>query len=396
MRAILRFYKGYVRVRLSGLSPERFFNLCKAAGLELWKVCFDGSFYEFYMYAEDYKACGPFAKKSKVRLRVIKKFGLPFFLHKNRKRKMWAAGFAAFFLILYAMSAFVWDIEYQGNVTYTDDMLEHYLETLDITCGIRKSRISCEGLEAELRNAFDGITWVSARLSGTRLYVHIKENEVPLKQVKQDDTPCDLVAAADGTITSIVVRSGVAMVKAGDTVEKGQLLVSGRIPITDDASEVVAEHLVSADADIYGQRVRAETKEISLWHSVTAKTGKVRKGLFLNLSGRVFVWMLPNIRETEWETITEERKLRLFGDFYLPVDYGLVTSSEVVTYEEKYRENQLNELAEQYKNEVSKTLAEKGVQILENNVRILVNGSSCRFEVQLLTEETMDERSIIN
>ena len=30
---------------------------------------------------------------------------------------------------------------------------------------------------------------------------------------------------------------------------------------------------------------------------------------------------------------------------------------------------------------------EKGVQIIENNVKILVNGSSCRFEVNMQTEE---------
>ena len=33
---------------------------------------------------------------------------------------------------------------------------------------------------------------------------------------------------------------------------------------------------------------------------------------------------------------------------------------------------------------------EKGVQIIENNVKILVNGSSCRFEVTMRTEESIE------
>lgn len=396
MKSFRHFCSGYVSVRLTGLSPERFFNLCGASGLELFNVSFTGEYYKFNMRAKDFLSCGPFARKAKVRLKILKKFGLPFFLQKNRGRKMWAAGFFSFFLLLYVMSLFVWDIEYRGNLTYTDDTLTHYLETLDVSCGILKKNIACEELEKNLRNEFQGITWVSARLSGTRLYIQIKENEVPLEIPEKDETPGDLIAAYDGVITSMVVRSGIALVKAGDTVTKGQVLVSGRIPITNDANEVVTEHYVHSDADIVAQVRRGETKEIPLWYERFEKTGNVRKGLSLNMFGKSFVWILPNFRNTEWRTVTEEGKLCLFGDFYLPVNYGLITSVEVSSYEEKHSDKQLEEMAEGYKNEISEKLIEKGVQIIENNVKILVNGSVCRFEAELLTEEAIGERSMIN
>ena len=396
MKTFRHFCSGYVSVRLTGLSPERFFNLCGASGLELYNVSYTGEYYKFNIKAQDFFSCGPFAKKAKVRLKIIKKCGLPFFLQKNRGRKMWAAGFISFFLLLYIMSLFVWDIDYRGNLTYTDDTLNHYLETLNITCGILKSKVSCEEIEKNLRNEYQGITWVSARLSGTRLYIHIKENEVPLEIPVKDETPGDLVADYDGVVTSIVVRSGIALVKAGDMVTKGQVLVSGRIPITNDAGEVMTEHYVRSDADIKGRVVRAEAKEFPIWYKRSEKTGNVRRGLFLNVFDKSFVWILPNFRNTEWKTVTEVGKLCLFGDFYLPVNYGLITSMEVSSYEEKYNEKQLNEMAEQYKNELSENLMEKGVQIIENNVKILVNGSVCRFEAEFLTEESIGERSMIN
>lgn len=396
MRFFGQFCFGCVRVRLSGASPERFFNLCGSADIEIWDVSFVQGEYEFFIKIKDFFSCRPFAKKSKVRLRIIKKFGLPFFLHKNKNRKLWAVGFFSFFIFLYVLSLFVWDINYKGNVTYTDDVLEHYLETLDVSCGIRKKTISCEELEAALRNEFEGITWVSARLSGTRLYIHIKENEVMLEIPIKDETPGDLIAAYDGMISSIVVRSGIAMVKAGDMVEKGQVLVSGRIPITNDGEEVVAEHYVRSDADITGIVKHTETKEINLWHRRDEPTGRKRKGLMVNAFDKSFVWLLPNFRNTEWKTVTETKKLCLFGDFYLPLQYGLITSVEVSPYDEKYSESELSAMAEEYKNEVSEKMVEKGVQIIENNVRILMNGSKCRFEVELLAEESMEERSTVN
>lgn len=395
MRFLHHFCTGYLLVRLSGLSPERFFNLCSAAGLEIWDIVFDKGTYQFHIGIGDFYSCRPFVKKAKVRLKILKKFGLPFFLYKNKRRKWWGIGVVSFFACLYLLSLFVWDIEYQGNLTYTDDMLGHYLESLDIRRGIRKRNVSCEDLEASLRNQFNGITWVSARVSGTRLYIHIKENEVPLEIPVKDESPCDLIAAYDGVITSLIVRSGIALVRPGDTVEKGQILVSGRVPITNDSGEATAERQVHSDADITARIVRTETRELSLWHKCEIPTGRVRKGLMVSVFEHSFVWLFPNFRKTEWKTVMEEETLCLFGDFYLPLQYGLISSFEVAPYDKKYTEMELLEIAEEYKNEITENLIEKGVQIIENNVKILVNGSVCRLEASLITEESIKEEAAI-
>lgn len=391
MRYLRQLFAGFLRVRLTGLSPERFFNLCRAAGIELWNVSESKGEYRFSMAAGDFSSCRPLVRKAKVRLSIRKKCGLPFFLHKNRARKLWAAGFASFFLFLYLLSLFVWDIEYQGNLTYTDDQLSHYLETLNVRCGMRKHLISCENLESAIRNEFNGVTWVSLRLSGTRLYVHIKENDVPLTIPQRDESPCDLKAARGGVITSMVVRNGKAAVKPGDTVEKGQLLVSGKIPITDDGGTEVDAHYVRADADVVARVSRTEEKSIPLWHIRKEKTGRKRYGLYLNAAGHPFVWLFPNLWKTSWETAMEERQLRLAKDFYLPVQYGLIRSEEISVYEEKYDESELSRMALAYQNELTENLMQKGVHIIENNVKILISGSECLFRAELITEEPITE-----
>lgn len=391
MRYLRQYLAGFLRVRLTGLSPERFFNLCRMSGIELWNVSESNGEYAFSMAAGDFSSCRPLVKKAKVRLAINKKLGLPFFLHKNRARKLWAAGFFSFFLFLYLLSLFIWDIEYQGNFTYTDDQLSHYLETLNVHCGMRKSKVSCEELESAVRNEFNGVTWVSARLSGTRLYIHVKENDVPLTVPKRDESPCDLTAAYDGVITSMIVRNGKALVKPGDAVKKGQLLVSGRIPITDDGGTEVAAHYVHADADVAARVSRTEEKRISMWHVRKEKTGRRRCGLYLSVSGHSFVWLFPNLWKTPWETVMEEHKLCIAKDFYLPVNYGLVRSEEISPYEEKYKENELSDMALAYKNELTENLMQKGVHIIENNVKILVSGSECLFRAELITEEPITE-----
>ena len=393
MNHLFKLVSGYIRIRLTGRSPERFFNLCGSSGLEIWDAAFDRGSYLFSMKTRDFFSCRPFVRKAGVRVRIQEKRGLPFFLHRSRARAAWGAGFAAFFLCLYALSFFVWDIGYEGNVRYTEDVLSHFLEEAGIVSGIRKSEVSCEALEEALRERFEGITWVSARLSGTRLYIHIKENEVPLSFPEQSHTPCDLRASSDGTITSVVVRSGLPLVKAGDTVTAGQILVTGCIPITDDSGSVAEMRYVHADADVKAVCARSEAEEIPVWHTVEPETGRRRQGLCVVLgngkNGAHFVWMFPNIWKTSWKTVTSYRKARLFGDFYLPIHVGFIDSAEISPHEETYTKEQLLALADAYKNRLTENLMEKGVHIIENNVKILVNGPVCRFEAALLTEEAI-------
>ena len=67
-------------------------------------VIFSKGNYIFSMGIHDFFSSKPFIKKAKIRLRIQQKLGLPFFLHKNRKRKLWAAGFLSFFVFLWVLA----------------------------------------------------------------------------------------------------------------------------------------------------------------------------------------------------------------------------------------------------------------------------------------------------
>lgn len=378
---------GTVKVRLTGCSPERFFNLCGQGDVEIWNISCADHEYECCMTVKGFFACRPLAKKAGIRLKVLKKRGLPFFFYRNRKRKLWAAGFFSFFMILYLCSLFIWDIEFQGNLRHSDQELLNFLKTEEISCGVRKGGIDCEELEGRIRSQYPDVTWVSARVKGTRLYVHIKENDVVLTVPEKDQTPSDLAAAEDGTIVSMVVRSGIPMARPGDTVEKGQVLVSGTIPITDDGGTVVSEYTVRADADIVGRHRQAVSTEIPLWHEEKILTGRERNGVFFQIFGKTFVLLPPDFRGSEWIYAAETRQAHVTETFCLPVFYGTVRAEEYVSCLMNYTENELSAMAEEYRRQTEAKLIEKGVQIIENNVTILDNDSVCQFRLEMTVEE---------
>ncbi len=365
------FFSGGVKAEITGHDKERFFNIAAQREFKILEISKDEEGkVSFWTTAEDYKRMKPLVKKAGVRLFLREKYGLPFFLHRNRKRKLLAAGVMAFFLILYCLSFFIWDISFEGNLRFTDEMLLHFMETLPVVCGMKKSEISCEALEGEIRNQFTEITWVSAEIRGTRLIIHVKENEALLAPVKAPETPCDLAAGKDGVITRCVVRNGFPTVKAGDEVKAGDLLVDGTIPIYDDSETLINSHEIHADGEIYAKTVHTVQKHLPLSYTVRGRTGKKRYGAFFKAFGRTFYFLMPSYGEGEWEFVTEEAQLKIFEDFYLPVYGGLITAYEYVPYENAWTREAVLRVCGSYVGEYMEKLTEKGIQILGNDGKI--------------------------
>lgn len=132
----------------------------------------------------------------------------------------------------------------------------------------------------------------------------------------------------NGIIESIYVRSGRALVAAGDEVEKGQLLVSGVLLITDDGGTVVNRQKVRADADVMIRSRIPYYEEQAIAFSEKKYTGKQANRVLLQILGADFA--LP-IRKPSWEcsdTLSKLCQLRLFDAFYLPVCWQKITVRE--------------------------------------------------------------------
>jgi similar to stage IV sporulation protein len=389
------YFFGYLFIEMTGFSPERFLNMCSVHEIELWKVINSGHSYQLFMTVQGFRKVKPLVRKSKVRLRILKKFGLPFFLHRNKKRKLYAAGFVSFFLILYSLSLFIWDIEFDGNRMYTYDTLLKFCESEEIRYGMRKSKIDCDVLEETFRTKFPEITWVSARVSGTRLLVKIKENEVLSEIPVKDETPCDIIAEKDGVITSMIVRSGVPMVAIGDTIEQGQTLISGTLPIIGDSEEVINTHFVRSEADITARTEYHFTRQMPLFRKVDVETGKVRKGYYMKAFRFSFMLIRPRPEGTYWKRTMEEEQLHLFQNFYLPIYVGKITGKEYISYERPYTEEEKKQLSEDINERYKKNLIEKGVQILENHVKILDNESLCQIAIDFVADEPVGRQEAL-
>lgn len=376
-RRIYRFLAGYITISMEGFSPERFLNLCQMNQIELWGIRYTGKSYECCMYRRDFKKLFPYRRKSRIRIRIIKKTGLPFYVFRYRKRKLYFAGVACFFVILFWCSLYIWDIELEGNLKYSDDTLYEFLESEQLYTGILKSKVDCDDIEQKLRIEFREITWVSAELKGTRLIINIKENDKILDVEEKEETPCDLVAETAGVVDEIITQSGIPLVKKGDSVEKGQILVSGAVPIVNDSGETTHFQLVHAQADIKLLTDISYEDEFSMLKEEKYYTGRTKSGFGVSLAGHRFFLPLYRAPFEREDVVRTSVQLRLTDSFYLPVTVEKTKRREYVPYTRYMTKQEAKEDAAHKLDEYFEKIVQKGVQIIENNVRIEISGGKC-------------------
>ena len=379
--SIIRFFRGYIKIRVSGYSPERFLNACSHKGIYLWGLSPVRGAYEMYTDAKSLKKMKAVLKKTGTKAEIVGRYGLPFFLHRYRKRKVFFAGIFFCAVLIYILSLFVWEIDIEGNLRQTDEAILSFLDSENVHHGMPVSKVDCGKIAARIREEYEDIIWVSASIQGAKLVIQIKENEDLLNEEQmlesqdEKENGTDLVADRDCTIVSIVTRSGVPAVKAGSEVKKGDLLVSGRIEMKNDAGEVVGYRYREADADIRGEYVQqydnTVEREYLVKDYIKERKQQVKKSQwYINVGGwTVALGSIENKYEN-CEYVTWEKDLRLGKQFILPISFGVREAIPYNTHTESLTDEQIQKNLSQTFIFWCSELEKKGVEIIGNDVKI--------------------------
>ena len=387
MVKFLKYIRGYLRIRVWGFSPERFMNLCSNKGILLWDIVREGESYYMYISLKGFWELRPIAKKTGTRVAVLNRYGLPFSLPGLMKRKVFVLGLflAVAFWIL--SSFYIWDIEITGNYQITEDVFRDFLEQNQVSIGMKRQDLDIEELEKQIRRSFPQVTWASARLDGTKLLIDIKENDAPIIIQEPDTTPgSDLVAEYDGVIVAMIVRSGVPKVAIGDSVEQGAVLVEGRIPVYNEDTTVREYQYVDADADILLEHSAEFTARLPFDHIEKEYVGREKKSWYLKVGDQI--WKLPQESPfLVYDSVIRESRPQVLDKLSIPVFWGEVTYREYQNVEYLYTLEEAKNLLNQKLMVFLADLEEKGVQIIEKNVKIEKDDTSWVLKGEFLVRE---------
>lgn len=312
-------WPGYLLISLQGPGVAKLLNLTVKNRIFFWDLHYKENTVTVKIRPRDFKRLRPLLKKTGCRVKILQKKGILFVLLQGWRRKGLLAGIIFILLLPCLLSQFVWQINIQGNVEVESKEISAILENSGVHKGMLKNKIDPSGLERELLLEFKELQWAGVSLDGVCLYIQVVERKgIPSSPGEIGG----LVAAKDGLVTNILVLSGEASVEVGDTVQKGQTLIAGKIThaeelngeIMEEESEVPPKGKVTA-------LVWYESyAEAPLYKVLKKKTGRYSRSFALRIKEREF--SLGGIRESPYRNYELEKIKRAFAwrNLCLPVE----------------------------------------------------------------------------
>ena len=342
IRVLLKYILGYVRITVEGYYIERFINICTTSKILIWNLKREKGI-KLYLNIgiQDYYKAIKIAKKLKCKVKIEKKRGLPFILNRYKKRKIFVISLFVILIALYTSSNYVWNIEIRVEDNMQLDNILEDVKMAGLETGMKKDKINVEETTNKIRLSRDDISWIGIELKGTNAIVKVvKAKEAP--EIIDEKDYCNIVAKRAGTITKIIAQNGTALVKTGDEVQEGQVLIQGTME-----GKYTGIRYVHSLGEVEAIVKYEKTEKISLKKEENVKTGNKEEKYQIKINNFQinFYKTLSNFKI--YDTIEEEKKLKIFSNLYLPISVCKVTNYELEENSNNYTIEEATEIGTQ-------------------------------------------------
>lgn len=154
--------------------------------------------------------------------------GLPAFLRRFRKRYAFLVGLALSVAAVCILSRFILTIQVTGNEQVSSATILSQLRQQGVRPGVYGPSLDRKSIAQRVLLEMPDLSWMSINLYGTRLEVVVRE-AVKAPELDREEGYYDVVSQADGIILQVEPLAGEALVAEGDTVAKGEVVISGLV-----------------------------------------------------------------------------------------------------------------------------------------------------------------------
>lgn len=379
------YFSGYVIIAVKGFSWEKFINSAISLGIPISNVVYGTSCAEMKVPLKDYRKLKLCARRSCCRIRIIKKCGLPFTVHRLQKQGLFMWGMLLFVVLIFILSTFLWEVNVTGAYRIPKKDILSFAYECGIFPGANKKNIDTDKAAKSFIMNFDDISWISIKIQGTSAEISIAEaiekSKSPLKEA-----PSNIVAAKDGIIDKIYVSSGNAVVSEGDTVFKGDVLISGNLINPVDGS-LDADFPVASSGKVFARNTYNYSLTLPKTHREKIPEGNPKNSYVFSIFGKELSLPLDAENKLFEKEVSEEKSLA-FGDYSLPFSFR----KETITF---YSEKTFIYTAEEAESILNNRLWTKisqfddETEVLEKNLVFSENSDSFILNAELTVSENI-------
>ena len=372
---LLSYILGYVNIEVEGYFIERFINICNSKKIFLWNMKRKHStIIRVNIGIRDFKRIKEIAKKTKCRVKIQKKRGIPFILHKYKKRKIFAIFFILLIIAVIALSNFIWNIEVIGNNKISAEEIIKDLADDNFKVGTSKTNLNIKNIIDKIRLKRSDLAWIGIDIKGTNAIVKIVEADLKPDIIKEEEY-CNIVATKDAMIVKINAQNGTAVVEEGDIVTKGTVLIQGWLE-----GQFTGIRYVHANGEVQAKVWYYQKISVPLKKTKKIKTGKEENKYSVKINNFEINLLKGVPKFQNYDTIETSKKLKLFSDFYLPIEIHQKTYQEYEEQEITYSIEEAKELGIAQADESLKEQIE-GKQVTNKKINAEQIGANIEVEV---------------
>lgn len=355
---------------------DRFMNKCIKNNIFLFNINYiNDDTATMTIYLNDYKTIKKLNYYSKISItgyngldRLINNFKSNFF-------KYLIVLFS--FILMDVLTSFIIDV----NIIHENKNIRSLVLKELNNKGIKKYSLAYSDSKLEqikkeiIKDNPNTLEWINITRSGMKYIVRIEERII--KEDQNDNSYRHVVATKEGQITKILSSKGEILVRQGDYVKKGDILISGSINLYDEIKGNTA-----ATGTVYANVWYEATIKMPKKETITKPTGKKRYNL--NINNKI---LLKNkYQNFKQENIKEIKILGLKFKLYKEVEYKTIT--KILTKEEidKKIKKRLND-------EFIIKLNNKGTIISQKILQKEEKNSTIEYRVFVVTNEVISNYS---
>ena len=325
----IRLAGGMLVIRIHGAELERFLNLCarehialrRPERIEIDEMQAMISLRDFYRLAQT-------KKRTRCRVHIIKRRGLPFVFQKLRRRYALWAGLLLMCLVCYELSTRIWLIRTNMEPEVDASAVMQELEQLGIGIGTKSADIDPRAVRLHMMTELDELKYFSVNISGNTMEIQAAAVTDPPEK-ETDSGTHSVVASRDGIVEKMSVHRGTEQCSIGDAVLQGQVLVDA---LVEKQGQLDTTRLVDANAEIWASTRYYVTRKMALEAGKKIKTGQEKRRYTICFGKtRINLFFSSSITQGNCDRIITTEEIRLNDHLVLPVSLCCETTIPYTT-----------------------------------------------------------------
>lgn len=359
----LSYILGYLKISIEGYYIERFINICKNDKITIWNLKRNKNIkLTLNVRTSEFKKICKIARKTKCKVKIENKKGLPFLLHKYKKRKIFIVLLLILIILIGLSSNFVWNVDIVEENNQVLENISYDIENAGLKTGIPKAKVNTKEIINKIRLERKDVAWVGIELKGTNAIVKLVKADAKPDIINENEF-CNIISNKEGVITKINSQTGTANVKVGDTVKVNDVLINGWME-----GKFTGIRYVHAKGEIEAKVWYTKNRKIYYNTTQTQETGNVEKKYGLKINNFKINFSKRVSKFQIYDTIETENKFKLFSDFYLPISILKTTNKELENTQKSYDLEQAKNIGiEELQEELDKEIENKD-KIVNKNI----------------------------